>query len=93
MAKMHKQDKNPALDKIVYLAAFLYPVTALPQVIKIFSTQSATDLSLASWIMYCAFELIFVIYGIKNKLKPIAIQSILWLLIYALIILGIILYG
>lgn len=80
-------------DTLVYLVSFGYPLTAVPQIIKIYSTHSAHDLSLSTWVLYAVFELILVIYGIRNKLKPVIIQGVLWIIAYSFIVVAIHKYG
>lgn len=81
------------IDKIIYGAAILYPAMALPQIFKIYNSKSAVDLSIHAYVLYIVFEVAFFFYGVKYKLKPIVIASVLWLVVYVCIILGIALYG
>lgn len=85
--------KKDFFDKLVYLVSFCYPLTAVPQLVKIHSTHSAHDLSLSTWVLYTLFEAVLVIYGIKNKLWPVIIQGVLWIVAYIFIIAAIIQYG
>jgi len=93
MDKNIQKAKITIFDKLVYVTAFAYPFTALPQILKIYTTRSADDLSLATWVLYSFFEVVLTIYGFKNKLRPLVIQGVLWLFVYSIIIAGILLYG
>ena len=88
-----RQARNTAVNKLVYVAAVFYPLTTLPQIIKLFDIKSANEFSLATWIMYCLFELLFFVYAIQNKIRPLIITGILWFAMSGLMILGILLYG
>jgi len=88
-----KKYKDSSFDNIVLLASIVYPLTALPQIIKVFSTHSAHDLSIYSWVGYFVLESVFLIYAIRRRLVPIIIQDALWLVVYGALIVGIVLYG
>lgn len=97
MRKIHKKsikkNKKDLIEKLVYFAAIFYPLLSLPQIYKIYETKSADDFSLLTWASSFVFEAIFLLYGIKHKLPPVYIASVLWLISYCLIIAGILLYG
>ena len=88
---MSKNDEH--FDKLVLVCSVAYPLTALPQIIKVFSTHSAHDLSLSSWVLYALLELVFLVYAVRKQLVPIIIQDSLWLLVYIVLIIAILLYG
>lgn len=82
-ATKHKHPvEQPALiDRLTDLAAFIYPLTGLPQLIRILQTHQAGGVSLASWIFFGVFEVIFLLYGLKHKIRPLVITQALWLVI------------
>lgn len=73
--------------------AFVEPLIGLPQVVQIFATQSAKDLSLSSWVGYQIMTVLWLIYGITHKEKPIIFYQGAWIVVQTLIIIGIIKYG
>lgn len=90
---MHKKIPKKVIDRLIYGAAILYPAMSLPQIIKIFNSKSANDLSLYSYVLFMIFEVIFLFYGLKYRLRPIVIAATLWLVVYLVIIFGIFLHG
>lgn len=80
-------------DRIVLAASIVYPLSAVPQIWKVYSRHSAHDLSLVSWVLYAVLELVFLIYAIKKRIIPIIIQDALWLLVYVVLVTAILLYG
>ena len=76
-----KSNRETSFDKLVMVATVAYPLTAVPQIVKVFSTHSAHDLSLTSWVLYAILESIFLVYAIQKRLVPIIIQDSIWLLI------------
>lgn len=95
MSRMLKQKraKKPWIDKIVMVTAFVEPMAGLPQVVQIFKTHSAADLSLSSWVAYQIVTILWLIYGITHKEKPVIWYQGLWLVVQTLVIIGIIRYG
>ena len=88
----HTVEKH-ILDRTIYIASFAGPMTAMPQIYQIFSTQSAAGVSIWSWIMGFGFSVIWVIYALFYKLKPILVAQSLWLMIDVIIIVGIMMYN
>jgi len=94
MNKMNKNSKKEfAFEQLVLFVSVLYPLTAVPQIIKVFSRHSAHDLSLVSWIFYAVLEAVLLVYAVRKRLVPIIVQGSLWLIVYLVLIVGIILYG
>ncbi|CAN5626478.1 hypothetical protein BH23PAT2_BH23PAT2_02630 [soil metagenome] len=91
--KVDKNDYRSVTEKMATIAAVLYPMSAIPQAVKIYAQQQAAGLSLVSWIGFALLELVFLAYGIVHKLRPIIITGILWMLLYVLIVVGIVIYG
>ena len=84
---------NITFDRFVLICSVVYPLTSVPQIVKVFSSHSAHDLSLLSWLLYAVLEAIFLIYAIQKRLVPIIIQDALWLLVYIILVIAILLYG
>lgn len=88
-----KQSKSKALSsKFMYVVALVFPLTTIPQIVTIFRNHSSVNVSLASWSLYAICALITLVYAITHNLKPLIIEGILWTIMYAAIITGIILY-
>jgi uncharacterized protein with PQ loop repeat len=81
------------IEKLMYIVSLAYPLTAVPQIIKVYSTQNVESLALLSWILYVIFGVIFVIYAISEKLKPLIIEGTLWVAVYVLMAGAIVLYA
>jgi len=81
------------LDNVVYVVSVLFPLTTLPQIYQIFSTQDVQGISLLTWTLYIAFSIPMLIYTIVHKVKPLIIMNILWITMYSLVVVGTIMYG
>ena len=88
----HKVEKK-VLDRTIYIASLAGPLTALPQIIQIFSTQSAMGVSIWSWVMGLGFSAIWITYALFYKIRPILIQQALWVMIDLILIVGIMMYN
>lgn len=80
------------IDKLMSAAAVIHPLTAMPQIYDIYSTQSAAGVSLWTWLGFMVLGLIFLAYGLLHRLKPIIVTQILWFIVDFLIVLGVLLY-
>lgn len=79
------------LDKAAVVAAFLYPLSGLPQVIEVFKGNSE-GVSIFSWLGFLIFAAFFLTYGIVHKITPMIITNALWLVIDGLVVLGVLTY-
>ncbi len=80
------------IEGFALAAGVVQPLITLPQIITIYSNQSAKDVSLLTWIGYLLFGLVFLVYGIVFKLKPIWVGQIIWVTMQTIIVIGILLY-
>ncbi len=70
------------------LAAIAYPLSSLPQVIDVFRGESE-GVSILSWSMFAFFSLLFIIYGLIHKVKPMVVTNALWFVAQSLIVIGV----
>jgi uncharacterized protein with PQ loop repeat len=64
----------------------------LPQVIQIFNSRSAEDVSLLTWSMLLLFNTSNFIYALVFNIKPIAINNVIWIVVDSLVVAGILIY-
>ncbi len=81
------------IDKLIYVAIFGAVLMTIPQVLKIWVGKNASGVSVISWAAYFVNAFIWTLYGISRKDWPIIISSAGWLLLDALIVAGILMYG
>jgi len=80
------------VDKIIYFAGVLGPIMTLPQLLKIYMAKSAAGVSALSWFSYTIIAMVWLIYGIIHKEKPIIITYSLWIIMDGAIAVGAIMY-
>ena len=81
------------MDRLIFFVGAVGPLMTIPQVMKIWVDKNAAGVSLISWTTYLVTEIIWIIYGIMHKEKPIIITYTMWVLLDIMIVVGIILYG
>lgn len=91
---MTLKDKNKArIERFALVAGIVQPLITLPQIIAIYSNQSAQDVSLLTWLGYLFFGVTFLLYGLAFNLKPIWIGQIFWVVMQTITVIGILIYS
>jgi len=89
----HPNKKVAWFDRLIILVGVFNAVATIPQVLQIWIGQDATGVSLTSWSYYTFGSMMFLIYGIIHKEIPIIVNYSAALMLYALIVLGTIMYS
>ena len=87
--KRQKRQKLTTLDWVAMVAACLYPLTGVPQVIEVFSGHK-DGVSVVTWLGFLSFSMLFAFYGVKRKVLPMAINNLIWIVVDLFVITGII---
>jgi uncharacterized protein with PQ loop repeat len=80
------------LDKLTFVVGVVGPFTVLPQIYSIYSTRSATGVSLATWLLIFIVTFPWILYGIAHKERSIIVSFILWEVVNLLVVIGVLLY-
>ena len=67
-------------------AAILGPIGLLFQIIKIFQKKDASEISWIWIAIECVVTILWLIYGIKRKVIPLIISSILFVILNIILI-------
>jgi uncharacterized protein with PQ loop repeat len=81
------------LDKLTFVVGIIGPFTVLPQIYSIYSTHSAVGVSVWTWLLIFIVTLPWVFYGFAHKAKSIIISFILWEIMNAAVVIGVLLYS
>jgi uncharacterized protein with PQ loop repeat len=81
------------IDKAIYFAAFVEPLSTVPQVVTIFTLKTAAGISIFTWSTYVAFSFLWLWYGIVHKQKALVIAEILFIVTEGMVIVGGLMYG
>ncbi len=89
----HPDPKIRLLDSICLGTAVVMPLTAIPQIIKLWTTRDASGLSILMWIFMFMLCIPLIIYGVVHKEKVITVMNIMWAAVDIVVIIGIIIFG
>jgi len=89
----HPKKHKTALDYILYCFMVATPLFEIPQAVTIFRTQSAVNVSAATWIFFFCASLAWGTYAIRERQVPIMVTSSLYLVIEGWVVAGIIIYS
>ena len=89
----HPNKWKRLIDRIVYIAAIIGPLFGLPQVIKIWVEKSTAGVSILTWAALIPYQAVWLLYGIIHKEKPIILVNILWIIIEAFVVAGMLIHG
>jgi MtN3 and saliva related transmembrane protein len=74
------------METLGYVAGILTTLAFVPQVLQIYKTKSAKDVSLAMFLIFTAGVVMWLIYGIKTSALPVIAANAITLIL-ALVIL------
>ena len=81
------------LDKIIYAVGVAGPVITIPQIIKIWTEKDASGVSEIAWIGYTVLAMIWLLYGIAHKEKPIIVTYSVVIVANGIVSIGAVIYG
>jgi uncharacterized protein with PQ loop repeat len=79
--------------RLAYFVGLVGPLTALPQVLSIWTYHQAAGVSLWSSLGITAIAVFWLAYGVVLRDGPIAISSFLWTILDLAIVSGVLRYG
>jgi MtN3 and saliva related transmembrane protein len=81
------------IQKLVYAAAFIGPLSIIPQVSEIwFVDHGAKGVSLLTWSSFSLLSLVWLLYGLQRRDRPLIISNALWLVGELIVVAGAIHY-
>lgn len=91
----HKNIKHRSFslfDKVVLFVSVLYPLSALPQAVAVFSGHTE-GVSILSWGFFMVCAVLFLTYGIRRKVLPMIISNSIWMVMDGLVVVGILVHA
>ncbi|MDP2655552.1 MAG: SemiSWEET family transporter [bacterium] len=80
------------LDYLMYGVSVFAPFALMPQIVSIYRDHQTQGVSLETWVLLTAFSILWTIYGIVHKDKPIIITHSLFMILDGSIVIGILLF-
>jgi MtN3 and saliva related transmembrane protein len=87
-----KKSEKRIINRVCAVFAVIMPLTTLPQIFMLYGTKNASGLSLSMWVLYAIGCVPFLLFGIIYRHKQLILLNVLWLLVQAVMIVGILLY-
>jgi len=84
---LKKKKRLTAFDAAASVMAIVYPLCALPQVLAVFRGR-VDGVSVASWLLFAAFSVFFLAYGLVHRVKPMIFTYGIWIGIDLLVAFG-----
>lgn len=81
------------LDRLVFAVGIAGPITAIPQMLKIYILHNANGVSPVSWGLPALLDIPWIAYGVVHRERAIAVSYTLWFVINAVICFGAVIYG
>lgn len=84
-------DDQPAghrLGRVLRVVSLLTMLMTVPQVVAVWTSRSATGVSVLSWGTYLVVACLWLVYGIQKRDKTIWLACIGWILLDALVVIG-----
>ncbi len=81
------------VDKAVYVVGAFGLLMTIPQITKIWIDKNAAGVSVESWFAYIIVAVFWLFYGILHREKPIIVVNAVLILLNAIIVVGVLMYG
>lgn len=91
-ALIHNKKSVKIIDEWVMVVGVLSPLTSIPQIFQIVTTQDSQGVSIATWILYIFLGMFWLVYGIAHEEKPIIVNNTLWIIFEVVIVSLILVY-
>jgi len=88
----HPNTLKNFVDKLIYLVCIFVPFMTLVQLLKIYLEKNASGISWVAYTGYFTANLVWLLYGIVHKEKPIMIMYTLLAILNITIVIGAFLY-
>lgn len=76
----------------MYVVSVAAPLALLPQISSIYIDRQKQGVSLETWALLTVFSMLWTIYGIVHKDKPIIITHSLFMILDGSIVVGVLLF-
>ncbi len=71
------------------LVAVVEPLMTVPQIYDLYGPHGSKGVSATTWLLYLAASIMWLLYGIKCRNKPLIISGVLWVIAESLVVVGV----
>jgi MtN3 and saliva related transmembrane protein len=90
---LNKKQQKLLIKRSVLAMAIIEPIMTLPQIYEIWIERRTEGPSIASWLLYSFAAIVWLLYGLQLKDKPLIISSSLWIVMEATVVIGVLVYS
>ena len=80
------------MDRMMIFIGMMGPIMAIPQLFAIWVDKTASGVSPITWSAFLVLAVVWLIYGLMHKAKPIITTYTAWIIMNSLIVTGVLLY-
>lgn len=77
----HKVEITHPIDRMALLVGVAQPFATIPQIILVFQSGNAEEVSIFMWAAFNVASVIMLLYGLKHRLAPVWFPQIIWILV------------
>ena len=74
------------METLGYAAGIMTTIAFIPQILQIYKTKSAKDVSLAMFLLFTTGVVLWLVYGIKANAFPVIVANAITLLLSCVIL-------
>jgi uncharacterized protein with PQ loop repeat len=91
--RLTKKQKRTLLTRTVLAIAIIEPMLTIPQIYEIWVNNNAGGVSPLTWGLYTIPAIVWLMYGMQLKDKPLMISSTLWIGMELMVFTGSLMYA
>lgn len=84
--------QKPSLETFVLAMGIIEPLFVLPQAYNVWVKQETAGVSLATWVFFTIAAIIWLIYGVSIKNRPIIVSYALYAILNSVLVLGLLIH-
>ena len=89
---MMQRDWHKSIGKVAYIVALVGPLSSVPQIYEIWTERNASGVSFVTWTLFLLTSVVWLLYGVAKRDRPLIISNALWVVGEAIIMVGAALY-
>jgi uncharacterized protein with PQ loop repeat len=89
----HPNKWKRLMDRLIYVVGILSPIMTIPQILQVWVEKNAAGVSLVSWFSFLIFSFFWLAYGLMHKEKPIIVMYSCLIVMNAIVVAGVLVYG
>jgi uncharacterized protein with PQ loop repeat len=84
--------RKPSLETFVLVMGIIEPLFTLPQAYTVWVRQETAGVSLLTWVFFTIASIVWLIYGISIKNKPIVASYALYTVLNSFLVIGLLIH-